>query len=205
VVYAASSSTYGDSVELPKIEDRIGKPLSPYAVTKLVNEQYADVFHRTYGTDFIGLRYFNVFGRRQSPNGAYAAVIPIFFDLALNGKGPTINGDGSFSRDFTYIDNILQANIRSLFTDNPSAVNQVYNVGAGHRTTLNELWAEIQSLTGSDQRAIYGPERPGDVPHSLADITKARNLLGYDPKFSVLEGLRKAAEWYTVNLTTTEE
>jgi UDP-N-acetylglucosamine 4-epimerase len=201
VVYAASSSTYGDSKALPKVEDHIGKPLSPYAVTKLVNEIYADVFHQTYGTDFIGLRYFNVFGRKQSPNGAYAAVIPIFFDLALRNDAPTINGDGTFSRDFTYIDNVIQANKKSLFTDKADALNQVYNVGAGHRTTLNELWSEIRSLTGIHKDAIYGPVRPGDVPHSLADITKARILLGYDPEYSVTDGLRLAAEWYTAHLS----
>lgn len=203
VIYAASSSTYGDSKELPKVEDRIGKPLSPYAVTKLVNEIYADVFHETYGTDFIGLRYFNVFGRRQTPDGAYAAVIPIFFRLALNGKGPTINGDGSYSRDFTYIDNVVQANMRALFTDNTDALNEVYNVGAGQRTTLNELWSRIKELTGCTADATNGPLRPGDVPHSLADISKAGRLLGYNPEYSVMDGLQRAAEWYAANLTTT--
>ncbi|MFK8163946.1 MAG: SDR family oxidoreductase [Lewinella sp.] len=201
VVYAASSSTYGDSTELPKVEDRIGKPLSPYAVTKLVNELYADVFHQTYGTDFVGLRYFNVFGRKQSPDGAYAAVIPIFFSLALKGEGPVINGDGTFSRDFTYIDNVIQANKLALFSNSPEALNEVYNIGAGQRTTLNELWSRIRELTGTEVYAHYGPTRPGDVPHSLADITKARKLLGYDPAISVMDGLTLAADWYATNLT----
>lgn len=201
VVYAASSSTYGDSETLPKVEDKIGKPLSPYAVTKYVNELYADVFHHTFGMNFIGLRYFNVFGKKQSPDGAYAAVIPIFFDLALQGKVPVINGDGTYSRDFTYIDNVVQANKLALFTTKSSALDQVYNIGAGQRTTLNELWGRIKELTCLDADAEYGPVRSGDIPHSLADITKARTLLGYDPAVTVLEGLELASKWYKANLT----
>ncbi|MTB53176.1 SDR family oxidoreductase [Lewinella sp. W8] len=196
VVYAASSSTYGDSTELPKVEDRIGKPLSPYAVTKLVNEQYAEVFNMAYGTDFIGLRYFNVFGPRQSPRGAYAAVIPIFFSLALRGQSPTINGDGSFSRDFTFIENVVQANYLALTTKNKAALNEVYNVAFGARTTLNELWEGIQEVTGTTVGATYGPERKGDIPHSHADISKAKSLLGYAPTVDIREGLRKSLEWY---------
>lgn len=200
VVYAASSSTYGDSTELPKVEDKIGKPLSPYAVTKLVNELYADVFSKLYAIDFIGLRYFNVFGPKQSPNGAYAAVIPLFFKAALTQKPPTINGDGSFSRDFTYVNNAVEANILSLFTQNETALNQVYNIACGISSTLNELWQTIKEVTNTPIDAKYGPERVGDIPHSLADISKAKNLLNYKGAVDVKTGLTKAYDWYQENL-----
>lgn len=199
VVYAASSSTYGDSQGLPKIEHTIGKPLSPYAVTKYVMELYADVFGKTYGMDFIGLRYFNVFGPHQSPNGAYAAVIPLFMDAVLNGEPPTINGDGSFSRDFTYIDNVVQMNLRALFTDNEAALNQVYNVAFGESTTLLQLFKAIANAAGIKMQPNFGPNRVGDIPHSLADVKKAKNLLGYNPKVSVEDGLKIAFDWYKEN------
>ena len=200
VIYAASSSTYGDSKGLPKVEDKIGKPLSPYAITKYVNELYAENFHKLYGLDTVGLRYFNVFGPQQDPSGAYAAVIPLFFKAALEGRAPTINGDGSFSRDFTYVENTVQANIRGLFTENKAALNEVYNIAFGKRTSLNELWAAIKESTNTPVNPTYGPERDGDVPHSLADISKARTLLDYEPKYSVAEGLAMANDWYKANL-----
>ena len=201
-VYAASSSTYGDSESLPKVEDVIGKPLSPYAVTKYVNELYADVFSKTYGIQTIGLRYFNVFGRNQDPNGAYAAVIPKFVAQFLNHESPVINGDGNFSRDFTYIDNVIQMNELALFTENPEAINTVYNTAFGERTTLNELVNGIkENLAVFDPEIanvsiVYGENRIGDIPHSLASIDKAKNLLGYAPKFSMKEGLKEAVAWY---------
>ena len=200
IIYAASSSTYGDSKKLPKVEDEIGKPLSPYAVTKLVNELYAKVFHDLYGIDTIGLRYFNIFGPQQDPNGAYAAVIPLFFKAALEDDPPTINGDGSFSRDFTYVENAVQANCLALFTDNSKALNQVYNIACGNRTSLNELWVMIKTISNTTADAQYGEERVGDVPHSLADISKARELLGYRPEVSVQKGLKLAFEWYQTSL-----
>jgi len=196
VVYAASSSTYGDSKELPKREDRIGNPISPYAVTKLVNELYANVFGKLYDMEFIGLRYFNVFGPRQDPNGAYAAVIPLFVKAVLYDKQPTINGDGLQSRDFTFVDNAVQANIKALFTENSEAVNEVYNIACGERITINDLYDYIKNIAHSDLQAIYGPSRQGDVKHSLADISKAQKLLGYDPEVSVREGLKKVYGWY---------
>ncbi len=199
VVYAASSSTYGDSQGLPKVENVIGKPLSPYAVTKYVMELYADVFGKTYNMDFIGLRYFNVFGPHQSPKGAYAAVIPLFMDAVLNNEPPTINGDGSFSRDFTYVANVVQMNIKALFTDNPEALNQVYNVAFGESTTLVQLFDAITKAAGTVMQPNFGPNRLGDIPHSLADISKAKNLLGYDPKISVQDGLKIAFDWYKEN------
>lgn len=199
VVFAASSSTYGDSEGLPKIEHTIGRPLSPYAVTKYVNELYADVFARTYEFEFIGLRYFNVFGPKQDPNGAYAAVIPLFMNAAINNKAPFINGDGSFSRDFTYVDNAVQANILALFTEDANAVNQIYNVAYGERTTLKELWQFIKNLSNSTVDAIHRPNRIGDIPHSLANISKAKNLLNYHPTFNVKAGLEKAFIWYKAN------
>ncbi|MGV8828742.1 MAG: SDR family oxidoreductase [Breznakibacter sp.] len=205
-IYAASSSTYGDSAALPKVEDNIGKPLSPYAVTKYVNELYADVFAKLYGMEIIGLRYFNVFGRRQDPDGAYAAVIPRFVKSLINHESPVINGDGSFSRDFTYIDNVLQANELAALTANPEATNTVYNVAFGERTSLNELIQYLKSfLVPYDARigevmVQYGPERAGDVPHSLASINKASRLLGYQPHFSVEKGLKEAIHWYWENL-----
>jgi len=205
-VYAASSSTYGDHPGLPKVEDTIGRPLSPYAVTKYVNELYADVFARTYGIECVGLRYFNVFGRRQDPNGAYAAVIPKWFSGLLRGEEIFINGTGETSRDFCYIDNTVQANLLAACVQDKKAVNTVYNVAYGERTTLNELFVMIR-----DRVRAYRPEaagiapvhrdfRPGDVLHSLADISKAKSLLGYAPEYSVKSGLDRAAQWYVENL-----
>ncbi len=205
-VYAASSSTYGDSKNMPKVEDIIGKPLSPYAVTKFVNELYADVFSKTFGIETIGLRYFNVFGRQQDPNGDYAAVIPKFVMQLMAHKSPIINGDGKFSRDFTYIDNVIEANIRALKTNNKEALNTVYNVAYGERTTLNELVSLLKTyLSKFDSRinevAIkYGPERNGDIPHSLASIDKAKDLLGYRPKYDIKSGIKESVQWYWENL-----
>ena len=198
VVFAASSSTYGDSEGLPKVEPIIGKPLSPYAVTKYVNELYADVFARTYDFEYIGLRYFNVYGPKQDPNGAYAAVIPLFFKAAIEGKGPTINGDGNNSRDFTYVDNAVEANMLGLFTENIEAINQVYNIACGERTSLNELWQNIKSVTNCKVDAIHGPNRSGDIPHSLASIEKAQQFLQYTGKIKLKEGLERAFEFYKV-------
>lgn len=201
-VFAASSSTYGDSPTLPKLEDRIGRPLSPYAVTKLVNELYADVFARNYGIEFIGLRYFNVFGRRQDPHGAYAAVIPLFVKLLMSHQSPVINGDGEYSRDFTYIDNVVQANMLALDTDRPEAVNQIYNVAYGESTTLNQLVNYLKEYLSNYDDDIshvevrHGPNRRGDIPHSLASIEKAKTLLGYSPQYSLQAGLREAVDWY---------
>ncbi|HEX7845160.1 MAG TPA: SDR family oxidoreductase [Chitinophagaceae bacterium] len=199
VIYAASSSTYGDHPGLPKVEDKIGRPLSPYAVTKYVNELYAQVYASLYGTGFIGLRYFNIFGPRQNPNGPYAAVIPLFAEALIKNTPPTINGDGSHSRDFTYVDNAVQANILSLFTDKKEAINEVYNIACGHQTSLNELFDHLRREAGSELRPIYGPERTGDVKHSLADISKASSLLHYHPAVSVEEGLKKTFQWYREN------
>ena len=205
-IYAASSSTYGDSESLPKVEDKIGKPLSPYAITKYVNELYADVFSKTYGLETIGLRYFNVFGRKQDPNGAYAAVIPKFVSQFMAGESPIINGDGEFSRDFTYIDNVIQANLLSMITDNKEAINTVYNVAFGERNTLKDLVELLKkSLTEFDPKikdiqVIYGPNRVGDIPHSLASIDKAKKLLAYNPQFSLEKGLKEAVNWYWNNL-----
>lgn len=205
-MYAASSSTYGDSEALPKVEDKIGKPLSPYAITKYVNELYADIFSKTYGLETIGLRYFNVFGRKQDPNGAYAAVIPKFVMQFMSHESPVINGDGNYSRDFTYIDNVIQMNELAMTTTNPDAVNTVYNTAFGDRTTLNDLvhylktyLAELDPAIGNVD-VIYGPNRAGDIPHSLASIDKAKSLLGYNPQFSMQEGLRQAVKWYWENL-----
>lgn len=227
IIFAASSSTYGDSEGLPKVEHIIGKPLSPYAITKYVNELYADVFARTYDSfEYIGLRYFNVFGPKQDPNGAYAAVIPLFMKAAVEGNAPTINGDGTYSRDFTYVDNAVQANIKALFIspfgggkgvesavhkkldpDNrlssgvhldPSAspVNQIYNLACGDRTTLNQLWEYIQEASGVNKPASHGPSRVGDIPHSLASIEKAKRHLGYNPEVRVKQGIQKTYEWF---------
>jgi UDP-N-acetylglucosamine/UDP-N-acetylgalactosamine 4-epimerase len=196
VVYAASSSTYGDHPGLPKIEDKIGNPLSPYAVTKYVNELYAKVYASIYGMQLIGLRYFNIFGPRQNPNGPYAAVIPLFAEAILDNRPPTINGDGGHSRDFTYVDNAVQANILSLFTDNPAAINQVYNIACGYQTSLLELFNYLKAEAGSLLEPVYGDERTGDVKHSLADISKASTLLGYKPSIPVDIGLKKTFNWY---------
>lgn len=205
-VYAASSSTYGDSQSLPKVEDTIGKPLSPYAVTKYVNELYADVFSKTYGIECIGLRYFNVFGRRQDPNGGYAAVIPLFFKQLINLESPVINGDGEYSRDFTYIDNVLQMNMLAMLTQKPQVVNTVYNTAYGERTKLNQLVEYLKEALSefipavADIKPIYRESRKGDIPHSLASIEKARRLLGYDPQYSIRDGLKESTKWYLNNL-----
>lgn len=205
-VFAASSSTYDDSKSLPKVEDVIGKPLSPYAITKYVDELYADVFASTYGIEYIGLRYFNVFGRRQDPNGAYAAVIPLFVKKFMKHEAPNINGDGEYSRDFTYIDNVIQMNRLAIETTNPEAVNQIYNTAYGERTTLNQLVAYLKEYLSPFDPAIAGigpthdPNRAGDIPHSLACVDKARKLLGYEPQFSMKEGLKEAVKWYWENL-----
>ena len=205
-VYAASSSTYGDSENLPKVEDKIGKPLSPYAITKYVNELYADIFHDAYNLDTIGLRYFNVFGRKQDPNGAYAAVIPKFVMQFMSHESPVINGDGTYSRDFTYIDNVIQMNLLALTTNNKEAVNQVYNTAVGDRTNLVELTQLLKKyLSGYDSKIAevevkHGPNRPGDIPHSLASIEKAKNLLGYEPEYKIEGGLEEAVKWYWENL-----
>jgi UDP-N-acetylglucosamine 4-epimerase len=205
-VYAASSSTYGDSQALPKVEDNIGRPLSPYAITKYVNELYADIFSKTYGIETIGLRYFNVFGRRQDPNGAYAAVIPKFVMQFMQHESPVINGDGNYSRDFTYIDNVIKMNELAMTTDNPDAVNTVYNTAFGERTTLNDLVKYLKLYLSNFDAGIanvdvvYGPNRAGDIPHSLASIDKASKLLGYKPEFSMAEGLKQAVSWYWQNL-----
>lgn len=206
-VFAASSSTYGDSKSLPKVEDVIGKPLSPYAITKYVDELYADVFARTYGIEYIGLRYFNVFGRRQDPNGAYAAVIPLFVKKFMNHESPNINGDGEYSRDFTYIDNVVQMNMLAIKAEAGSeAVNQIYNTAYGERTTLNQLVEYLKENLSEFDPAIssveptHGPNRAGDIPHSLASIDKARRLLGYNPQYSMRQGLKEACRWYWDNL-----
>lgn len=200
VVYAASSSTYGDHPGLPKIEDQTGNPLSPYAVTKLVNELYARVYGNLFDMEFIGLRYFNIFGPRQNPKGPYAAVIPLFAEALLQKVPPTINGNGSHSRDFTYVSNAVQANILSLFTSNSEAINQVYNIACGEQTSLLELFNGLNNEAGTDLQPVFGPERLGDVKHSLADITKARKLLGYEPDIAVAEGLGRTFAWYRAQL-----
>jgi len=205
-VYAASSSTYGDNYSLPKVEENIGRPLSPYAITKYVNELYADVFSKLYGMETIGLRYFNVFGRRQDPNGAYAAVIPKFVLQLINHESPVINGDGTFSRDFTYIDNVIQANQLAALVDVPEALNQVYNIAYGENTSLNQLFQLLREYLAefdSDVKQVeplYGPARKGDIPHSLASIDKARQLLRYQPEFDIQSGLKQAVKWYWENL-----
>ena len=205
-IFAASSSTYGDSQILPKVENVIGKPLSPYAITKYVNELYADVFAKTYGIEYIGLRYFNVFGRRQDPNGAYAAVIPLFVKMFMNYESPNINGDGEYSRDFTYIDNVIQMNMLALLTENVDAVNQIYNTACGERTTLNQLVSYLREYLSKFDSEIakieptYGSNRVGDIPHSLACVDKAKKLLNYTPKYDVKIGLKEAITWYWENL-----
>ena len=205
-VFAASSSTYGDSESMPKVEDIIGKPLSPYAITKYVNELYADIFSKTYGLETIGLRYFNVFGRKQDPNGAYAAVIPKFVSQLMKGESPVINGDGNYSRDFTYIDNVIQANLLCLVTTNEKAINTIYNVAYGDRNTLNDLMGYLKEYLSefdskiSNVEVIYGPNRAGDIPHSHASIEKAKQNLKYNPKHSLQKGLKEAVKWYWDNL-----
>jgi UDP-N-acetylglucosamine/UDP-N-acetylgalactosamine 4-epimerase len=205
-VYAASSSTYGDSAELPKIEEKIGKPLSPYAVTKYVNELYAHVFALNYGMEVIGLRYFNVFGRRQDPQGAYAAAIPKFTMLLMGHKQPFINGDGTFSRDFTYVDNVIQMNHLAATTTNVAALGQVFNTATGERNDLNQLITYLKEFLSqydpaiADIQPIHGPERKGDIPHSLASIEKAQQMLGYQPSFNLQQGLKISVDWYWENL-----
>ena len=205
-IYAASSSTYGDSENLPKVEDVIGKPLSPYAITKYVNELYADIFKNAYDFDTIGLRYFNVFGRNQDPNGAYAAVIPKFVIQLMNHKSPLINGDGTYSRDFTYIDNVIQMNLLAITSENTEAVNQIYNTAVGDRTNLLELTQLLKKYLSKYDPEIekvdikHGPNRAGDIPHSLASIEKAQTLLGYNPEFKIEAGLKEAVDWYWKNL-----
>lgn len=205
-VYAASSSTYGDSNSLPKVEDVIGKPLSPYAITKYVNELYADVFSKTYGLECVGLRYFNVFGRRQNPTGAYAAVIPKFTIQLMKHESPIINGTGAYSRDFTYIDNVIQMNERAMLTADVKAINTVYNTAVGDQTSLNQLVSILKSLLTNYDEAIqnvdvkYGESRVGDIPHSLASIDKAKTLLGYEPTHKLEDGLKEAVQWYWYNL-----
>lgn len=205
-IYAASSSTYGDSESLPKVEDKIGKPLSPYAITKYVNELYAEIFSNTYGFETIGLRYFNVFGRRQDPNGAYAAVIPKFVMQLMKHESPVINGDGNFSRDFTYVDNVIQMNELAMLTQNPEAINTVYNTAYGDRTTLNDMVSYLKEYLSefdsaiADINVVHGPNRVGDIPHSLASIDKAKRLLNYTPEYSFQDGLKEAVKWYWNNL-----
>lgn len=205
-IYAASSSTYGDHPDLPKVEDKIGKPLSPYGITKYVDELFASNFASAYGIEVIGLRYFNVFGRRQDPDGAYAAVIPKFVKLLMSHKAPVINGDGSFSRDFTYIDNVIQANHLAAITTGETAINQVFNVAHGERTSLNQLFKIIREIAARYDveiqkiNPVYGPERAGDIPHSHASIEKAKNLLGYRPGKNVMEGLNDAVDWFWKHL-----
>ena len=210
-VYAASSSTYGDSELMPKVEHIIGKPLSPYAITKYVNELYADIFSKTYGLETIGLRYFNVFGRKQDQNGAYAAVIPKFVSQLMIGESPVINGDGNYSRDFTYIDNVIQANLLSLVTTNEKAINTIYNVAYGDRNTLNDLAGYLKEYLSefdsniSNIAFIYGPNRSGDIPHSHASIEKAKENLKYNPQFNLQKGLKQAVKWYWKNLKKYEK
>lgn len=205
-IYAASSSTYGDSDSLPKVEEVIGKPLSPYAITKYVNELYAEIFSKTYGLETIGLRYFNVFGRKQDPNGAYAAVIPKFVMQLMQHESPKINGDGNYSRDFTYIDNVIQMNELAMLTQNPEAINTVYNTAFGDRNTLNNLIEYLREFLSVYDPKIaniaieYGPNRAGDIPHSLASIDKAKRQLGYNPQYSMQQGLKEAVKWYWENL-----
>ena len=206
LIYATSSSTYGDSKSIPKIENIIGNPLSPYAITKYVNELYADIFKKIYNFDTIGLRYFNVFGRKQDPNGAYAAVIPKFVIQLLNHQSPTINGDGSYSRDFTYIDNVIQMNLLALTIDKEEALNQIYNTAVGDRTTIKDMaellkkYLSVYDPEISQIEIQYGPNRQGDVPHSLASIDKAQKNLGYQPSHIFSKGLKEAVDWYWRNL-----
>jgi UDP-N-acetylglucosamine 4-epimerase len=196
IVYAASSSTYGDHEALPKIEERIGNPLSPYAVTKYVNELYANVFANTYGLETIGLRYFNVFGQRQDPNGSYAAVIPLFIKAIFKNEPLYINGDGNQSRDFTYIDNVIQANIKAMFVSKIEAINQVYNVAYGEMTTINEMIDTLAAIENISINKMYRESRVGDVKHSLADINKAASLLNYRPLYTFKEGLIESYKYY---------
>ena len=200
IILAFSSSTYGDHPYLPKVEENVGNPLSPYAVTKAAIEQFAEVFGKTYGLNWVGLRYFNVFGPRQNPGNPYAAVIPIFSKAFLNNTECVINGDGETSRDFTYVKNVIQMNERALFTTNEKALNNIYNTACNDQVTLNQLVKYLADMTGNDAKVTYGPERPGDVRHSFADIWKAKNLLGYNPDVLFQEGLESTVNWYRENL-----
>jgi UDP-N-acetylglucosamine 4-epimerase len=196
-VYASSSSVYGDNQSLPKIEDKTGNVLSPYAATKKINEIYANVFHKCYGMEIIGLRYFNVFGEKQNPNGEYAAVIPKFIDSVKNGKSPTIFGDGSFSRDFTYVKNIVQVNYLALTTTNQDCFGEVFNIGSGGRITINEIFYKICDIMGANITPNYQPNRKGDIPHSNASIEKAQNMLGYTPEYGFEEGLERTILYFS--------
>lgn len=196
VVYASSSSVYGDDKSLPKVEENVGNPMSPYAVSKKSNELYAKVFYQLYGLEIIGLRYFNIFGPRQTPDGPYAAAIPIFITHALEGKSPFINGNGSNSRDFTYIENAVQANIKALFCDHKDALGEVFNIAVGERTTVLELYNSITEILNSEVKPTHREDRVGDIPHSLADISKAKKILGYSPTVMSKEGLKRTVEWY---------
>lgn len=210
-IYAASSSTYGDSKTLPKVEDQIGKPLSPYAITKYVNELYADVFSKMYGMECIGLRYFNVFGKRQDPDGAYAAVIPLWVKQIINGEQPIINGNGEYSRDFTYVANVIEANLKSILAlssrlkTNVGYINQIFNIAYGENTTLNELFVTLRNNLAKhkpdigDLKPIYGPYRIGDIPHSHASIEKAKKIINYNPQYSAAKGFELACDWYWNN------
>lgn len=198
-VYASSSSVYGDSAALPKIEENIGNPLSPYAVSKYVNELYAGVFHKCYGMEVLGLRYFNIFGPKQNPNGPYAAVIPLFIQGIFTNTAPYINGDGEQTRDFTFVENAVQANVRGLFATNPKAIGEVFNIAVGERITINHLFNELARLAGSDLKAIHRDDREGDIRNSLADISKANTLIGYDPQVRVNEGLERTLDWFKKN------
>lgn len=210
-IYAASSSTYGDSEVLPKVEDKIGKPLSPYAITKYVNELYADIFSRIYDLECIGLRYFNVFGRRQDPDGAYAAVIPKFVMQLIKYESPVINGNGDFSRDFTYIDNVIQMNELAMLTKDIKAINTVYNTAVGDRTTLNQLVNDLKKILAEKDpniakiKVIHGEQRKGDIPHSQASIEKAQKLLGYKPSHKIYDGLKEVVKWYWESLNATKQ
>lgn len=196
VVYASSSSVYGDSLELPKVEDKIGNPLSPYAVSKYSNELYANVYASSYGMELLGFRYFNIFGPRQDPKGEYAAVIPLFMKAMLSNTNPYLNGDGEQTRDFTFVENAVQANIKGLFTESMSAVNQVYNIAFGERVSLKELVAKLQDLTGADAEVKFRAAREGDIQDSLANIDKAKDLLGYNPEYNINDGLKLTLEWF---------
>ncbi len=196
MVYAASSSSFGDSEALPKVEGNEGKPLSPYAVTKWVNELYGDVFSRVYGLHTIGLRYFNIFGPKQNPNNPYAAVIPLFMKAAMEGASPKINGDGTNSRDFTFVQNALQANIKAMLDTEGLNRHEVVNIAVGDRTNLVELWGAIAAAAGTHVQPIFGPPRAGDIPHSLASIEKAKGLFGYDPQFRLREGIKITFDWF---------
>ncbi|MGB0427535.1 MAG: SDR family oxidoreductase [Flavobacteriales bacterium] len=200
MVYAASSSTYGDSKSLPKVEDKIGKPLSPYAITKYVNELYGDIYSNVYDFHSIGLRYFNVFGPKQDPNGAYAAVIPLFMDAMISKKAPTIHGDGGQTRDFTFVDNAVQANIRALLHTPTLENHEVCNIAFGQRSSLTQLWDLVQKADGETLEPIFGEPRAGDIRDSLADISKAKTLLGYQPEFSMQEGLKTTYDWFKNHL-----